>query len=391
MTIVFGIIKVILIIILILLALLLILTGLILFAPIRYRIKGSFHDELACGTAEAKWLFGVLGFRASAGKDEKASAYISICGFKIQDLLEDEGEESTVGESPAEAFRNDKTSQADVTADTKNTVSFESKAAASTSGIRSDTGEDGLILVPVSDDKEADPRTSAVAGQIKQLSDSEQKDGSEVKSKARITVYSTHKLRDKLESLEDAAERFINSIKDKTKARLGRIKGFPQRLADRISTVIDGLEAKLKELLKSAAEVFKKLKAAYDKRSGQLRQLKELWQDERFAQGRELLISRILKLLKELKPRRGKGYLRLGFDDPYTTGQAMMLASVLYPLYAEHIEMIPDFDKEIIDGELDIRGRIRVIVPAEAALRIFFNKQLRAMYKKARRILELDA
>ncbi|MDO5776008.1 MAG: DUF2953 domain-containing protein, partial [Eubacteriales bacterium] len=82
---------------------------------------------------------------------------------------------------------------------------------------------------------------------------------------------------------------------------------------------------------------------------------------------------------------------RLGFDDPYTTGQAMMLASVLYPLYAGHIEMIPDFDKEIIDGELDIRGRIRVIVPAEAALRIFFNKQLRAMYKKARRILELDA
>ena len=68
----------------------------------------------------------------------------------------------------------------------------------------------------------------------------------------------------------------------------------------------------------------------------------------------------------------------------------MMLASVLYPLYAEHIEMIPDFDKEIIDGELDIRGWIRVIVPAEAALRIFFNKQLRAMYRKARRILELD-
>ena len=122
----------------------------------------------------------------------------------------------------------------------------------------------------------------------------------------------------------------------------------------------------------------------------QLKELKELWQDERFEKGRELLISRILKLIKELKPRRGKGYLRLGFDDPYTTGQAMMLASVLYPLYAEHIEMIPDFDKEIIDGELDIRGRIRVIVPAEAALRIFFNKQLRAMYKKARRILELD-
>ena len=68
----------------------------------------------------------------------------------------------------------------------------------------------------------------------------------------------------------------------------------------------------------------------------------------------------------------------------------MMLASLLYPLYAEHIDMIPDFDREIIDGELDIRGRIRAIVPAEAALRVFFNKQLRAMYKKARRILELD-
>lgn len=390
MTIVFGIIKVILIIILILLALLLILTGLILFAPIRYRLKGSFHDEIPCGTAEAKWLFGVLGFRASAGKDEKARAYISICGFKILDLLEDEDEESTKGESSAYDSDSIKPLQNDISAADKENRSGDNKAASLIPEQHCDTGAGELGFASEQRKAETKACTSAAREQSGILPDSVQTESSLSENKPRITVYSTHKLRDKLESLEDAAERLINSIKGKTKARLGRIKEFPRRLADRISTFIDGMEAKLKELLKTAAEVLKKLKAAYDKRSGQLKALKELWQDERFEKGRELLISRILKLIKELKPRRGKGYLRLGFDDPYTTGQAMMLASVLYPLYAEHIEMIPDFDKEIIDGELDIRGRIRVIVPAEAALRIFFNKQLRAMYKKARRILELD-
>ena len=327
MAIVFGIIKVIFIIILILLALLLILTGLILFAPIRYRLKGSFHDGMPCGTAEAKWLCGVIGFRASAGKDEKACAYISVCGFKIQDLSEDECEEGTADESSAETFFDNKASPADAAADTKVTVSYESKRTATTPKRHIDTVGEELS---------------------------------------------------------------INAVKGRTKAGTGRIKEFSRRIADRISKFIDELEARLKALLKSAAEALKKLKTAYDKRSGQLKALKALWQDERFLKGRELLTSRILKLLKELKPRKGCGYLRLGFDDPYTTGQAMMLASLLYPLYAEHIDMIPDFDREIIDGELDIRGRIRAIVPAEAALRVFFNKQLRAMYKKARRILELD-
>ena len=132
MAIVFGIIKVIFIIILILLALLLILTGLILFAPIRYRLKGSFHDGMPCGTAEAKWLCGVIGFRASAGKDEKACAYISVCGFKIQDLSEDECEEGTADESSAETFFDNKASPADAAADTKVTVSYDSKRTAPT-------------------------------------------------------------------------------------------------------------------------------------------------------------------------------------------------------------------------------------------------------------------
>ncbi|MDO5776009.1 MAG: hypothetical protein Q4P22_05255, partial [Eubacteriales bacterium] len=228
MTIVFGIIKVILIIILILLALLLILIGLILFAPIRYRLKGSFHDELACGTAEAKWLFGVLGFRASAGKDEKASAYISICGFKILDLLEDEGEESTKGESSAYDSDSIKPLQNDISAAEKVNRSGDNKAASLIPKQHCDTGAGELGFASEQRKAETKACTSAAREQSGILPDSVQTESSLSENKPRITVYSTHKLRDKLESLEDAAERFIDSIKGKTKARLGRIKEFPQ-------------------------------------------------------------------------------------------------------------------------------------------------------------------
>ena len=226
MTIVFGIIKVILIIILILLALLLILTGLILFAPIRYRIKGSIHDEIPCGTAEAKWLYGVLGFRASAGKGEMAQAYISVCGFKLLDLLEDDNEEDFTGESSAEASGGARRLRSAAKAE----GSYKNKAASLTEETYCDIGAAGPIAASHPDNKKIKLCASKIAEQTKLPPEQEQKDGSSIGSKARITVYSTHSFRDKLESIREKTAELIHLLISRVKLLTGRIMEFPRRL-----------------------------------------------------------------------------------------------------------------------------------------------------------------
>ena len=48
-----------------------------------------------------------------------------------------------------------------------------------------------------------------------------------------------------------------------------------------------------------------------------------------------------------------------GFEDPYYTGKVLGWTAALIPIYGDHINITPDFEKRILKGELKIKGRIR--------------------------------
>ena len=85
----------------------------------------------------------------------------------------------------------------------------------------------------------------------------------------------------------------------------------------------------------------------------------------------------IIELFKLIKPRKGRLYVRFGFDDIETTGKAAMYLAVLYGIIGADIEIIPDFNEEIFEGEAYIKGRIRLIGAAVIAFRCFFNREFR--------------
>lgn len=85
----------------------------------------------------------------------------------------------------------------------------------------------------------------------------------------------------------------------------------------------------------------------------------------------------IIELFKLIKPRKGRLYVRFGFDDIETTGKVAMYLAVLYGIIGADIEIIPDFNEEIFEGEAYIKGRIRLIGAAVIAFRCFFNREFR--------------
>ena len=63
--------------------------------------------------------------------------------------------------------------------------------------------------------------------------------------------------------------------------------------------------------------------------------------------------------VKLLLPQKLNAKITFGFEDPYYTGKVLGWTAALIPIYGDHINITPDFEKRILKGELKIKGRIR--------------------------------
>lgn len=86
-------------------------------------------------------------------------------------------------------------------------------------------------------------------------------------------------------------------------------------------------------------------------------------------------------LLNKVKPDRMKGYLCFGLEDPYDTGRVLAGLSVLYPIYGECVQIYPEFDKEVLEGNLLVKGRIHIIHLLVVFFRVCWDKNVRTAYR----------
>lgn len=95
-----------------------------------------------------------------------------------------------------------------------------------------------------------------------------------------------------------------------------------------------------------------------------------------------ILKNHVFYLIKHIRPRKIKGTLHFGMEDPSLTGQLTGVLYLILPAYCYKVVLQPDFEKKILEGELHIAGHIRLIHLLKVGLQIFFNKKLRAYWKR---------
>lgn len=88
------------------------------------------------------------------------------------------------------------------------------------------------------------------------------------------------------------------------------------------------------------------------------------------------------RLLRHLSPRRLKGELIVGLEDPYRMGQIVSAAALLYPVIRDRIRFTPVFNEKVFDGELSLRGRIRVGTLLWLAVRLLLDRNFRKLLRK---------
>ena len=86
-------------------------------------------------------------------------------------------------------------------------------------------------------------------------------------------------------------------------------------------------------------------------------------------------------LLRHVLPKKAAGHVHFGFDKPADTGKILGYASMLYAWYGDSLTLQPDFDRAVLEGNIDIRGSIRLYIFLYWGLRGILNKDLRKLIK----------
>lgn len=86
-------------------------------------------------------------------------------------------------------------------------------------------------------------------------------------------------------------------------------------------------------------------------------------------------------LLKHIGPRKIKGHVRYGFDEPATTGQITGYLSLLPFMYHKNFFPEPDFYNKVLEGEVSIRGRLQLGYIIRPAFKLHLWKTIKMARK----------
>lgn len=87
--------------------------------------------------------------------------------------------------------------------------------------------------------------------------------------------------------------------------------------------------------------------------------------------------KQLVKIFKQLIPKTGKANVTLGMDSPDVTAYIYGAYSLLFLKKANRYVLTPDFEKKIIEGDMQIKGWFNLFGIVICALPIVFSKKLR--------------
>lgn len=87
-------------------------------------------------------------------------------------------------------------------------------------------------------------------------------------------------------------------------------------------------------------------------------------------------------LLRHILPRKVRGKVMFGFGDPSLTGQILALAGAVYPLYKDRLQITPVFDRQVLEGEVKLSGRVFGGYLLWQAWQIYRNREVKVTYRR---------
>ena len=138
----------------------------------------------------------------------------------------------------------------------------------------------------------------------------------------------------------------------------------------------------IQKVVQKVSGFWHQIRGNVDAGQEKLRQIRTFLSNEENQKTIRLLWRQLKKLIRHIFPRKIGGRVRFGLDDPASTGQVLTYISPFYGLYAETLEIEPVFEEKVLEGEVHVKGQIRLAGLLWIAARTCLNKNFRLLLKK---------
>ena len=108
---------------------------------------------------------------------------------------------------------------------------------------------------------------------------------------------------------------------------------------------------------------------------------------QRTQAAKDHILKEVKYLLRHILPRKLEGILTFGFEDPATTGQVLGILCVLAVFTGNHLEVNGNFEGKMLEGDVSIKGHVRLCHIAKSAISLLIDKNIRKTIKGFRRLM----
>ena len=115
-----------------------------------------------------------------------------------------------------------------------------------------------------------------------------------------------------------------------------------------------------------------------------IKRWRTLWNEDSTQAALRFLTEKGRKLIRHVLPRKIRGSITFGCEDPALTGQILGAVAIAYPLYGKGVAVYPRFEEKILEGQLQMKGRIVAACLLWQAWKIYRNPDVRKTLKKIR-------
>lgn len=91
---------------------------------------------------------------------------------------------------------------------------------------------------------------------------------------------------------------------------------------------------------------------------------------------------RLGNILKDIRPRHIKANVLFGTGAPDTTGYVFGVYGMFLPVFGKNVFVTPDFNRKVLEGNVDVSGHITICTLAWNALKLLLDKKLKLFIKK---------
>lgn len=100
------------------------------------------------------------------------------------------------------------------------------------------------------------------------------------------------------------------------------------------------------------------------------------------------MVSSFWGILRKSQPKKIRGYLRFGLEDPADTGLLLAAAAVVYGRYGDSVQILPDFEQKILEGDLEIQGSLRFGAALRMVAALLTHKDFKTLAKNFNQMKE---